>query len=162
MTINVIDYSFKIFPRFRLAKSSPIIHHNQLLMTKFCVKWTDDQKTTKVEGGGGGLGCGLRLPNISFTPLWIFWIQILRTWLPRSLEQASFTVTTEECILYFLHHKNGRLALESTRKPKVCPDKCHLDRTSSKLSPGTFYRADLLPLGIRGWASRERGDLSFS
>ena len=41
-------------------------------------------------------------------------------------------VTTEECMLYFLHHKNGRLAVESTRKPKVCPEKCHLGRTSSK------------------------------
>ena len=76
--------------------------------------------------------------------------------------ECSTEVTTEECILYFLHHKNGRLALESTRKPKVCPDKCHLGRTSSKLSPRTFYRPDLLPLGLREQASRERGDLSFS
>ena len=30
-----IYYSFKIFPRFWLAKSTCIIHHNQLLMTKF-------------------------------------------------------------------------------------------------------------------------------
>ena len=28
-------YSFKIFPQFWLAKSTRIIHHNQLLMTKF-------------------------------------------------------------------------------------------------------------------------------
>ena len=28
-------YSFKIFPRFWLAKSIRLIHHNQLLMTKF-------------------------------------------------------------------------------------------------------------------------------
>ena len=28
-------YSLKIFPRFWLAKSTRIIHHNQLLMTKF-------------------------------------------------------------------------------------------------------------------------------
>ena len=28
-------YSFKIFPRFWLAKSTRLIHHNQLLMTKF-------------------------------------------------------------------------------------------------------------------------------
>ena len=28
-------YSFKIFPRFCLAKSRRLIHHNQLLMTKF-------------------------------------------------------------------------------------------------------------------------------
>ena len=28
-------YSFKIFPQFWLAKSTCIIHHNQLLMTKF-------------------------------------------------------------------------------------------------------------------------------
>ena len=28
-------YSFKIFPKFWLAKSTRIIHHNQLLMTKF-------------------------------------------------------------------------------------------------------------------------------
>ena len=28
-------YSFKIFPRFWLVKSTRIIHHNQLLMTKF-------------------------------------------------------------------------------------------------------------------------------
>ena len=76
--------------------------------------------------------------------------------------ECSTEVTTEECILYFLHHKNDRLALESTRKPKVCPDKCHLGRTLSKLSPRTFYRPDLLPLGLRGWASRERGYLSFS
>ena len=33
--INYPFYSFKIFPRFWLAKSTPIIHHNQLLMTKF-------------------------------------------------------------------------------------------------------------------------------
>ena len=41
-TIKSIDgwlkhlyYSFKIFPRFRSAKSTRLIHHNQLLMTKF-------------------------------------------------------------------------------------------------------------------------------
>ena len=28
-------YSFKIFPRFWLAKTTRIIHHNQLMMTKF-------------------------------------------------------------------------------------------------------------------------------
>ena len=28
-------YSFKIFPRFWLAKSKRLIHHNQLMMTKF-------------------------------------------------------------------------------------------------------------------------------
>ena len=28
-------YSFKIFPLFLLAKSTRLIHHNQLLMTKF-------------------------------------------------------------------------------------------------------------------------------
>ena len=28
-------YLFKIFPQFRLAKSTRIIHHNQLLMTEF-------------------------------------------------------------------------------------------------------------------------------
>ena len=33
--LNNIYYSFKIFPRFWLAKSTRIIHHNQLLMTKF-------------------------------------------------------------------------------------------------------------------------------
>ena len=32
---NKLYYSFKIFPRFWLAKSTLIIHHNQLLMTKF-------------------------------------------------------------------------------------------------------------------------------
>ena len=32
---NLVYYSFKIFPQFWLAKSTPIIHHNQLLMTKF-------------------------------------------------------------------------------------------------------------------------------
>ena len=33
--INYHYYSFKIFPWFCLAKSTRIIHHNQLLMTKF-------------------------------------------------------------------------------------------------------------------------------
>ena len=33
--INQSYYSFKIFPRFWLAKSTRFIHHNQLLMTKF-------------------------------------------------------------------------------------------------------------------------------
>ena len=28
-------YSFKIFPHFRLVKSTRTIHHNQLLLTKF-------------------------------------------------------------------------------------------------------------------------------
>ena len=32
---NTPYYSFKIFPKFWLAKSTRIIHHNQLLMTKF-------------------------------------------------------------------------------------------------------------------------------
>ena len=35
MTMNGSYYSFKIFPRFWLAKSTCKIHHNQLLMTKF-------------------------------------------------------------------------------------------------------------------------------
>ena len=33
--ITYIYYSFKIFHRFWLAKSTRLIHHNQLLMTKF-------------------------------------------------------------------------------------------------------------------------------
>ena len=33
--INQSYYSFKIFPRFWLAKSTRFVHHNQLLMTKF-------------------------------------------------------------------------------------------------------------------------------
>ena len=33
--IKIHYYSFKIFPQFWLAKSTRIIHHNQLLMTKF-------------------------------------------------------------------------------------------------------------------------------
>ena len=33
--IREIYYSFKIFPQFWLAKSTRIIHHNQLLMTRF-------------------------------------------------------------------------------------------------------------------------------
>ena len=32
---NAYYYSFKMFPRFWLAKSTRIIHHNQLLMAKF-------------------------------------------------------------------------------------------------------------------------------
>ena len=32
---NIYYYSFKIFPRFWLAESTRIIHHNQFLMTKF-------------------------------------------------------------------------------------------------------------------------------
>ena len=32
---NTLYYSFKIFPRFWLVKTTRIIHHNQLLMTNF-------------------------------------------------------------------------------------------------------------------------------
>ena len=35
LCIKASYYSFKIFPRFWLAKSTLLIHHNQLLMTKF-------------------------------------------------------------------------------------------------------------------------------
>ena len=34
-TVFIYYYSFKIIPRFCLAKSTSLIHHNQLLMTKF-------------------------------------------------------------------------------------------------------------------------------
>ena len=34
-TLNLHYYSFKIFPQFWLGKSTRIIHHSQLLMTKF-------------------------------------------------------------------------------------------------------------------------------
>ena len=34
-SVKLHYYSFKIFPQFLLAKSTRIIHHNQLLMTKF-------------------------------------------------------------------------------------------------------------------------------
>ena len=34
-SVKLNYYSFKIFPQFWLAKSTRIIHHNQLLMTKF-------------------------------------------------------------------------------------------------------------------------------
>ena len=33
--LSAFNYSFKIFLRFWLAKSTRIIHHNQLLLTKF-------------------------------------------------------------------------------------------------------------------------------
>ena len=32
---NIVYYSFKIFPCFWLVKTTHIIHHNQLLLTKF-------------------------------------------------------------------------------------------------------------------------------
>ena len=35
LIIKSYYYSFKIFPRFWLAKSTRLIHHNQLLMSKF-------------------------------------------------------------------------------------------------------------------------------
>ena len=35
VAIKPHHYSFKIFPRFWLVKSTHIIHHNRLLMTKF-------------------------------------------------------------------------------------------------------------------------------
>ena len=35
LSVNKYYYSFKTFPRFWLAKSKRLIHHNQLLMTKF-------------------------------------------------------------------------------------------------------------------------------
>ena len=65
--INTWEYSFKIFPRFWLVKPTRIIHHNQLLLTKFeknlchiepmtskvqpaADYWTDDVKmTSKVQ-----------------------------------------------------------------------------------------------------------------
>ena len=40
--ITSIYYSFQIFPRFWLVKSTRIIHHNQLLLTKY---WTNDVKS---------------------------------------------------------------------------------------------------------------------
>ena len=33
--VNIYYYSLKIFPQFWLAKSTRLIHHNQLLLTKF-------------------------------------------------------------------------------------------------------------------------------
>ena len=65
--VRVYYYSFKIFPRFWLVKTTHIIHHNQLLFTKFGKNlrhiesmtskvqpaenyWTDDVKmTSKVQ-----------------------------------------------------------------------------------------------------------------
>ena len=67
VNIGCYYYSFKIFPRFWLVKTTRIIHHNQLLFTKFGKKlrriesmtskvqpaadyWTDDVKiTSKVQ-----------------------------------------------------------------------------------------------------------------
>ena len=42
-------YSFKIFPQFRLAKSTCIIHHNQLLMTKFGRIVFSEEMTSKMQ-----------------------------------------------------------------------------------------------------------------
>ena len=48
---NICYYSFKIFPQFWLAKNTRIIHHNQLLMTKFgrilCLRRKWRQKCTR-------------------------------------------------------------------------------------------------------------------
>ena len=35
LSLNLTYYAFKIFSRFCLAKSTRLIHHNQLLMTTF-------------------------------------------------------------------------------------------------------------------------------
>ena len=42
-------YSFKIFPQFRLAKSTCIIHHNQLRMTKFGRIVFSEEMTSKMQ-----------------------------------------------------------------------------------------------------------------
>ena len=44
---NNFYYSFKTFPRFRLAKSTRIIHHNQQLMTND--HGINKPKTSKVQ-----------------------------------------------------------------------------------------------------------------
>ena len=55
-SLNEYYYSFKIFPQFWLAKSIRIIHHNQLLMTKFegtlCLtrKWRQNCSPLQVNG----------------------------------------------------------------------------------------------------------------
>ena len=49
--INIFNYySFKIFPRFGLVETTRIIHHNQLLFTKFGKNLRHIQSmTSKVE-----------------------------------------------------------------------------------------------------------------
>ena len=58
LTVNVLSfkynyYSFKIFPQFWLAKSTRVIHHNQLLMTKseriLCLKRKWRQKDSLLQ-----------------------------------------------------------------------------------------------------------------
>ena len=47
-------YSFKIFPQFWLAKSTPIIHSNQLLMTKFGrILLFNEEMTSKMQPATG-------------------------------------------------------------------------------------------------------------
>ena len=50
---NTLYYSFKIFPQFWLAKSTRIIHQNQLLMIKFgrilCLMWKWRQKCSLLQ-----------------------------------------------------------------------------------------------------------------
>ena len=47
---NKVYYSFKIFPRFGLVETTHIIHHNQLLFTKFGKNLRHIQSmTSKVE-----------------------------------------------------------------------------------------------------------------
>ena len=46
----IVNYSFKIFPRFGLVETTRIIHHNQLLFTKFGKNLRHIQSmTSKVE-----------------------------------------------------------------------------------------------------------------
>ena len=50
----IVNYSFKIFPKFWLAKSTRtrirIIHHNQLLMTKICKNFVfNEEMTSKMQ-----------------------------------------------------------------------------------------------------------------
>ena len=58
-----IYYSFEIFPRFWLVKTTPIIHHNQLLLTRFETNllwyWTNDVKSAV---GCRLLNCSPRKP----------------------------------------------------------------------------------------------------
>ena len=50
---NTLYYSFKIFPQFWMAKSTRIIHQNQLLMIKFgrilCLMWKWRQKCSLLQ-----------------------------------------------------------------------------------------------------------------
>ena len=128
---NLYYYSFKIFPRFGLVETTRIIHHNQLLFTKFGKNLRHIQSmTSKVEPAADYSTVDRK--NLG-TKLWFWWTEKQRAKRRNSIKNGEIFWMNNKAIIEFGFRRIWRIL-------QISESVIHLGLRPLWITPSLIYR----------------------